>query len=47
VSGNAVPGTEQPFAIGHEGVGEVVEIGSAVSTAHPARRCNLRSGSFG
>jgi alcohol dehydrogenase len=25
-----VPGSEQPFAIGHEGVGEIVEIGSAV-----------------
>jgi alcohol dehydrogenase len=30
-----VPGTEQPFAIGHEGVGEVVEVSSAVSTVHP------------
>jgi alcohol dehydrogenase len=28
----SVPGTETPFAIGHEGVGEVVEVGSAVNT---------------
>jgi alcohol dehydrogenase len=26
-----VPGSEQPFAIGHEGVGEVVEVGAAVT----------------
>jgi threonine dehydrogenase-like Zn-dependent dehydrogenase len=27
-----VPGSEQPFAIGHEGVGEVLEVGAAVTT---------------
>jgi len=27
-----VPGSEQPFAIGHEGVGEVLEVGPAVTT---------------
>jgi alcohol dehydrogenase len=27
-----VPGSEQPFAIGHEGVGEVLEVGGAVTS---------------
>lgn len=27
----SVPGTQQPYAIGHEGVGEVVELGDAVT----------------
>jgi alcohol dehydrogenase len=31
----SVPGSEQPFAIGHEGVGEVVEVGSAVTAIQP------------
>jgi alcohol dehydrogenase len=30
-----VPGTEQPFAIGHEGAGEVIEVGSAVRSLAP------------
>lgn len=30
-----LPGAERPFAIGHEGVGEVVEVGTAVSSVHP------------
>lgn len=30
-----VPGSEQPFAIGHEGVGEVVEVGPAVTGVRP------------
>jgi threonine dehydrogenase-like Zn-dependent dehydrogenase len=30
-----VPGSEQPFAIGHEGVGEVVEVGPAVRGLRP------------
>jgi threonine dehydrogenase-like Zn-dependent dehydrogenase len=30
-----VPGAEQPFAIGHEGVGEVIEVGSAVTRLRP------------
>jgi alcohol dehydrogenase len=30
-----VPGSEQPFAIGHEGVGEVVEVGPGVSSLQP------------
>jgi threonine dehydrogenase-like Zn-dependent dehydrogenase len=30
-----IPGSEQPFAIGHEGAGEVVEIGSAVTSVRP------------
>jgi threonine dehydrogenase-like Zn-dependent dehydrogenase len=30
-----VPGSEQPFAIGHEGVGEVVEVGPTVTSVHP------------
>jgi threonine dehydrogenase-like Zn-dependent dehydrogenase len=30
-----VPGAEQPFAIGHEAVGEVVEVGAAVTRLHP------------
>jgi alcohol dehydrogenase len=32
-----VPGTEQPFAIGHEGVGEVVEVGPEVTTVRPGQ----------
>jgi threonine dehydrogenase-like Zn-dependent dehydrogenase len=31
----AVPGSEQPFALGHEGVGEVIEVGSAVTGVRP------------
>ena len=31
----SVPGSEQPFAIGHEGVGEVVEVGGAVDQVQP------------
>jgi threonine dehydrogenase-like Zn-dependent dehydrogenase len=30
-----VPGAEQPFAIGHEGVGEVIEVGAAVTRLRP------------
>jgi threonine dehydrogenase-like Zn-dependent dehydrogenase len=30
-----VPGSEQPFAIGHEGVGQVVEVGAAVANLRP------------
>src|SRR5205823_3870560 len=30
-----LPGSEQPFAIGHEGAGEVVEVGDAVTTLVP------------
>jgi alcohol dehydrogenase len=30
-----VPGTEQPYAIGHEGVGEVVEVGDGVDGLAP------------
>ncbi len=30
-----VPGAEQPFAIGHEGVGEVVEVGATVTLIRP------------
>ncbi len=30
-----MPGSEQPFAIGHEGVGEVVEVGAAVTGVRP------------
>jgi threonine dehydrogenase-like Zn-dependent dehydrogenase len=30
-----IPGSEQPFAIGHEGVGEVVEVGAAVTALRP------------
>src|SRR5579859_3917697 len=30
-----VPGAEQPFAIGHEGAGEVIEVGAAVTTLRP------------
>ncbi len=30
-----VPGAEQPFAIGHEGVGEVVEVGPGVTSVSP------------
>jgi threonine dehydrogenase-like Zn-dependent dehydrogenase len=30
-----VPGSEQPFAIGHEGVGEVVEVGAAITNLRP------------
>jgi len=30
-----VPGSEQPFAIGHEGVGEVIEIGPGVCGVKP------------
>jgi threonine dehydrogenase-like Zn-dependent dehydrogenase len=30
-----LPGSEQPFAIGHEGVGEVVEVGAAVRSVRP------------
>jgi threonine dehydrogenase-like Zn-dependent dehydrogenase len=32
---SSIPGAEQPFAIGHEGVGEVVEVGAGVSTTLP------------
>jgi threonine dehydrogenase-like Zn-dependent dehydrogenase len=31
----SVPGSEQPFAIGHEGVGEVVEVGDEVAALQP------------
>jgi threonine dehydrogenase-like Zn-dependent dehydrogenase len=31
----SVPGSEQPFAIGHEGVGEVLEVGAAVTAVAP------------
>jgi threonine dehydrogenase-like Zn-dependent dehydrogenase len=31
----SVPGSEQPFAIGHEGVGEVIEVGGAVTSVRP------------
>jgi len=31
----SVPGSEQPFAIGHEGVGEVLEVGEAVTDIVP------------
>jgi threonine dehydrogenase-like Zn-dependent dehydrogenase len=31
----SIPGTETPFAIGHEGVGEVIEVGAAVKTLQP------------
>jgi threonine dehydrogenase-like Zn-dependent dehydrogenase len=31
----SVPGAERPFAIGHEGVGEVVEVGSAITRFRP------------
>ncbi len=30
-----IPGAENPFAIGHEGVGEVVDVGPAVTTLRP------------
>lgn len=30
-----VPGAEQPFAIGHEAVGEVIEVGAAVTRLRP------------
>jgi threonine dehydrogenase-like Zn-dependent dehydrogenase len=30
-----VPGSEQPYAIGHEGVGEVIEVGPAVRAIRP------------
>lgn len=30
-----IPGSEQPFAIGHEGVGEVLEVGPAVRCVRP------------
>ncbi len=30
-----VPGSEQPFAIGHEAVGEVIEVGAAVTGLRP------------
>jgi alcohol dehydrogenase len=30
-----IPGSEQPFAIGHEGVGEVIEVGSSVTSVRP------------
>ena len=30
-----VPGSEQPFAIGHEGVGEVIDVGPGVKTLRP------------
>ena len=30
-----VPGAEQPFAIGHEGVGEVVEVGAGIGSVRP------------
>jgi threonine dehydrogenase-like Zn-dependent dehydrogenase len=30
-----LPGSERPFAIGHEGVGEVVDVGAAVSGVSP------------
>jgi threonine dehydrogenase-like Zn-dependent dehydrogenase len=32
---DSVPGSEQPFAIGHEGVGEVVAIGPAITRLRP------------
>jgi threonine dehydrogenase-like Zn-dependent dehydrogenase len=31
----SVPGSEQPFAIGHEGVGEVLEVGAAITKLTP------------
>jgi alcohol dehydrogenase len=31
----SVPGAEQPFAIGHEAVGQVVEVGAAVTSVRP------------
>jgi threonine dehydrogenase-like Zn-dependent dehydrogenase len=31
----SVPGSEQPFALGHEGVGEVIEVGGAVTRVQP------------
>jgi alcohol dehydrogenase len=30
-----VPGSEQPFAIGHEGVGQAVEVGANVTNLRP------------
>jgi alcohol dehydrogenase len=30
-----IPGSEQPFALGHEGVGEVIEVGEGVSDMRP------------
>jgi threonine dehydrogenase-like Zn-dependent dehydrogenase len=30
-----IPGSEQPFAIGHEGVGEIIEVGGAVTGLRP------------
>jgi alcohol dehydrogenase len=30
-----IPGTERPFAIGHEAVGEVIEVGTGVTTVIP------------
>ena len=32
---SSVPGAEQPFAIGHEAVGEVIEVGAAVTRLRP------------
>jgi len=32
---SSVPGAEQPFAIGHEAVGEVIEVGPAVTELRP------------
>jgi threonine dehydrogenase-like Zn-dependent dehydrogenase len=34
-SATPVPGSERPFAIGHEGVGEVLEVGPGVTTVCP------------
>jgi threonine dehydrogenase-like Zn-dependent dehydrogenase len=34
-SSRALPGAEQPFAMGHEGVGEIVEVGDAVTSLRP------------
>lgn len=34
----SVPGSERPFAIGHEAVGEVVEVGAAVTELAPGDR---------
>jgi threonine dehydrogenase-like Zn-dependent dehydrogenase len=31
----SVPGSEEPFAIGHEGAGEVIEVGDAVTSLRP------------
>ncbi len=30
-----IPGSEQPFAIGHEGVGEVIQVGQGVTSVRP------------